>query len=474
MIIVAAALSLGLCACKTEPVPKVSFGQVDAMQDGSLLIDNSDPDKGHSDDADENETTSGSVLKTAKSLEVDALPEGVARMAGLCDAINMTCVEMQSAYTQENNDFMWHSVHLYFGNCKDKAMKLKRVSDYIDADPAIVNDVMYAMFGKIRSLPDISESSMDNSEGAAHITISNNLKYRFSLGDRGTSKCDVRRATQYSDGSLEMEVALVDTETAEETVCFIYSMRANTRNTTTSALFEYEITGARAADRSTSDKINGLPFLVPVMMSYGYDSFPADDPRHNEVDEILHYNSFKEHVPGMDDLNERISREILEFANADPGEGRWHEICSYPLSDSNYVQVAISYALCPDETDDPNINTYNYSVKKSRAMDMNDAMSLCDMTSDKLATRVADLWESAEGQRPVGINYSGFIVRKDGSVDVFWRLDVADKDGVSKKKAVAYNSGTDSIRKVFEEDGVIPESETDTMKPKLTHGRKDQ
>ena len=474
MIIALTVMSSCLCACKETPAQKSSFGQVDAMQDGALLIDNSIPREEREASEEVIEATSASTLKTAKSLDVEDLPEGVARMAGLCDAINMTCVELQSAYTQDNNDFMWHCVHLYVGNSTDKALKLTRVGGYVDVAPNTVNEIMYSMFGKIRSLPDISESAMKLDDGIAHIMITNNLKYRFSRGDRGMSECEVRRATQYSDGSLEMEVALVDSETREQTVCFIYSMRANTRDTTTSALFDYEITGARAADRATADRIEGLPFLVPVMMVYGYDSFPADDVRSNEVEEVLHYDSFKEHVPGMDELNARITSEILDRANSEVPEGSWHEICSYPVSDSDHVQVAITYALRPDDTDDPDIFCYNYSVKKSRAMDESDAMSLCDTTSAKLATRVSDLWEKSEGARPVGISYSGFMIRKDGSVDVFYKLDIKDADGAAHRKAVAYNSVTDSLRGVFGQDGVIPESETDAMKPKLTHGRKDQ
>ncbi|MBO4890803.1 MAG: hypothetical protein J5574_07410 [Lachnospiraceae bacterium] len=474
MIIALTVMSSCLCACGKEPAPKSSFGQVDAMQDGTLLIDNSVPREERETAEDVIEATSASTLKTAKSLDVEDLPEGVARMAGLCDAINMACVEKQSAYSFENSDFMWHCVHLYVGNCTDKALKLTRVSNYVDVNPGILNQIMYAMFGKLRAIPDIPDDAMKFEDGVAHIMITNYLKYRFLLGDRGMSECEVRRATQYSDGSLEMEVALVDSETREETVCFIYSMRANTRDTTTSALFDYEITGARAADRATADRIEGRPFLVPVVMVYGFDAYPAGDVRSNEVEEVLYYDSFKEHVPGMDELNARISGEMLDKANSEVPEGSWHEICSYPMSDSEYVQVAITYALRPDDTDDPEIHCYNYSVKKSRAMDESDAMSLCDTTSAKLATRVSDLWEKSEGARPAGISYSGFMIRKDGSVDVFYNLDVTDAEGAAHRKAVAYNSEADSIRKAFEGEGVIPESETDTMKPKLTHGRKDQ
>ena len=92
------------------------------------------------------------------------------------------------------------------------------------------------------------------------------------------------------------------------------SFLRNTRNTTTSAIFDYEITGVRPADRKTSDRISGIPFLVPVIQVYGYDSYERDDPKYNEVEEVLYFDSFSDEDEQMDVLNERIEHEILEYA----------------------------------------------------------------------------------------------------------------------------------------------------------------
>jgi hypothetical protein len=322
------------------------------------------------------------------------------------------------------------------------------------------------MFGKLNSIPKISGNTFENIGGDAHVKISYELKYQFSIGDRGLSEPQVRSATQYSDGSLEMEVALVNSDTGEETVSFIYTMRANTRDTTTGALFDYEITGARPADRGTSDKIEGMPFLVPVMQVYGYDSYEKDDPKYAEVDEVLYYNSFKEHVPGVDELNARISHEILEYANASEDETSWHEICSYPLTTDDYVQVATTFVTRPGDGSDPDIRCYNYDKKKTRALDINDVLEMIGSSNDELIKHIEQL-----AGETASADVRGFIVRRDGSVDIFCMITGTGEG--SEKKLAAYNSGTDELRFVFDDGYVIPEDETDDMKPELTHGRKD-
>lgn len=457
-----------LCGCKQQHVEKSSFGQVDVFSDGEVLVDDvdseSDPDEEEA--AEEQFASSERPIKTSSKLDVDLLPPEVEEMVGLCDAINMTCVELQSAYNFTNTDFVWHCVHMYVSNCKDERMGFEKVGDSCEADPKIVNAVIYAMFGKLSSIPKVSGVTFEDIGRDAHVKISNDLKYQFSVGDRGISEPQVRNATQYSDGSLEMEVALVNGETGEETVSFIYTMRANTRDTTTGALFAYEITGVRPADRATSDRIEGMPFLVPVMQVYGYDSYDKNAPKYAEVEEVLYYNSFKEHVPGVDELNARISHEILEYANGSEDEESWHEICSYPLTTDEYVQVATTFVTRPGDGSDPDIRCYNYDKKKTRALDMNDALALIDTTNEKLLARIGELAGSGSSA-----DVRGFIIRRDGSVDVFCMITKADEE--PGKKLAAYNSGTDELRFVFDGGFVIPEDETDNMKPELTHGRKD-
>ncbi len=465
-----------LCGCKSEPVSKTRFGQVDAMEDGPVLANINGEPLGEGEGASKESMTVSTPLKTAKSLEVDNLPENVEKMIGLCDAINMVCVEKQKTYTADDDDFMWQCVRVFVGSCTDKKMGLERVGSYIEAEQGTIRDIMFAMFGKLREVPQIPESAMSETGSGTHISMGTNLKYRFSGGDRGMSAPEVRRVTQYSDGSLEMEVALVDKETSEETVCFIYSMRANTKDTTTSARFAYEITGARSADKATSDKINGMPYLVPVIQVYGYDSYEKDDPKYKEVIEVLQFASFSNHVPGMEELDKRVSEEIIPIAYSEDEGIDYKRICSYPVTSGDVVQVATSVAVFAGDTADYDIHSYNYDVKKSRILDENDALAINNTTRDRQNKRIAELWEkgmASEGTISQKAQYRGFLIRKDGSGDLFYRLDVTGPEGEAKKVMIAYNTQADAIRIIKPEDNILPSSETDDTRPRLTHGAKD-
>ena len=464
-----------LCACEEEPAAKSGFGEIDALSDGAVLVDTdaADSDTPDDDTQESGITTSDSMTKTSVQLNVDNLVPQVRRMVALCDAINMTCVEQQKAYDTKDNNFVWHCVHLYVANCTDKAMGFTRGDGYVDADPDIVLDIMYAMFGKITDVPNIPFDMKDDEEGPEHVRISNNLKYRFSLGDRGTSTSEVRAATQYSDGSLEMEVALIDSESRDEVVSFIYTMRANTRNTTTSAIFDYEITGVRPADRKTSDRISGIPFLVPVIQIYGYDSYDRDDPKYNEVEEVLYFNSFSDEDEQMDVLNERIEHEIREYANSPVDDVSWHEICSYPLTTDEYVQAAVTYITYPTYAEDPDLRSYNYSKKERRAMDENDALGLCGMTEAELYDRIKEIWKPlSPAESLTNVTYKGFMVRTDGSVDIYLTINVNNTEAEPYSRLIIYNSTTGEYKYAFDGEGLLPIDGEDAMKPKLTHGRR--
>ncbi len=478
LTIIAILAAYALCGCGEQDIAnKSSFGQVDAMQDGKVLIKsgNDAEDDDENADKEDNAATGSATIKTAKTLDVEELPGDVADMAGLCDAINMACVEQQKIYDHNDAGLVWHCVHLYVCNCNDKRMGFETISDYREASPRVVDDVIYAMFGKLREIPKIPEAVLGDSEGeASHVMISNDLKYRFRMGDRGVSEPVVRRATQYSDGSLEMEVALVDSDTDEETVSFLYTMRANTRDTTTSARFKYEITGVRPADKITSDKISGVLFLSPVVHVYGYDSYPKDDAGYNEIEEILFFNSFKEHVPGMEELNQRISNDIMVLANTEPAEGQWHEIISYPLTTDEYVQVAVTFATYPDDDNDPDIRCYSYDKKKNRAMDINDALGFCGISREELDGLVRQQWEKNHSEDTIGaVTYKGYIVRADNSVDFFYVIKTTDNNGTDHLRLTGYNNGSGKLTEFKYGQDLIPDSETDTLKPPLTHGRKD-
>ena len=107
-------------------------------------------------------------------------------------------------------------------------------------------------------------------------------------------------------------------------------------------------------------------------------------------------------------------------------------------------------------------------------MDMNDALSTCKMTGAELMSLVNSLAQKKLQEEVTGdARYDGFIVRADGSVDIFYTVVTGEgTDGIGR--LVAYNSETKDIRIVFEEGDVIPAEECDNLKPILTHGRKEQ
>ncbi len=476
IFIMIVAVSAALCSCgEEEIVPKSSFGQIDAMQDGEILLDQEAPDD--TDDATEGGAgsviSSGKPMKTAKQLDVDELPDELKAMAAMCDAINLTSVELRKTYGEADDNFVWHSVHMFVVNNMGIKYGFKKVADNADAEPRTISNLIFAMFGKLREIPPLTDVSPNGNDGRAHILISNGMKYRFTMEDRGKSTPAIRRVTEYSDGSVEMEVALVDSNTGEETVSFIYTMRVNTRDTTTSAMFGYEITGARAADGITSDKLAGTPYLAVARRIYGRKGADKNDPASAVIEEVLKFVSFDENVPGLAYLNNAIDEDIIAYADDPPVGELYHEIMSYPLTTDDYVQVAVTLQSYPAYAKDPDIRCYGFDKKKKRPLEDTDLKALCGLTKDQVEDRIRNLIEPGEdGGQIQDIKYKGFLIRRNGSVDVFCTIDVTGGEGEPYSRLMAYNSVSALTRYVFEDD-VIPADEADKIEPVLLHGRKD-
>ena len=108
-------------------------------------------------------------------------------------------------------------------------------------------------------------------------------------------------------------------------------------------------------------------------------------------------------------------------------------------------------------------------------MDKSDAMALCQMTEKELTDKVSGLWKpESDAESLTGVEYRGFLVRADQSVDVYFMINVNNTQADPYSRLVIYNSADGGIRYAFEGDGIIPEDEEDVIKPKLTHGRKDK
>lgn len=466
IIAITVAVSILMTACQSDVSSRRSFGQLDPTVDGVVL----------SGDDDEADITYDDPVRTSRELDPAELPRDLQLMVPLCDAINMACVQKQKVYSGIDSTLIWHCVHLFVVNCKEKDFGIDKVGEFYEADPKTVDDAIYAMFGKIRAIPEMPARAFESvgEDSHPHIQISNDLKYRFTEIDRGPTAPEVRSVTEYSDGSAEMTVALIDSETGEETVSFLYTMRANTRDTTTSARYAYEITGARPADLITDDKMSGTPFLDPVIQTYGYDLYPQEDKRYNEVSEIMMFRSFKLRVSGMDGLNERITNEVLAYSQTETDEQSWHEVISYPVTTDDYVQVATTCMTYPTYGQDPHIYCYSYDKKNRKAMEREDAFSLAGITGDEAEEAVRKLYDPGKTGSINDVAYEGFIVNRDGSVNMYYMVGISDTKADAHNDLVVYNSTAKNVSRALGDDGLLTGIEEDSIKPPLTHGKKDR
>ncbi|MCR5473905.1 MAG: hypothetical protein K6F28_01740 [Lachnospiraceae bacterium] len=470
-----------ICSCgKEEPVKKTPFGQVDAMKDGDILTGITDPRKDMAKKTDKKKDGAGDKDVSAtesgdepKEIDVRRLSDDLKSVAGLCDAINIASVEMGKGYTEDDAAFIWHCIHAFACRYGEDSFGFERVGDTLDADPDTITKIGYSMFGKLKELPTVSEIAAYGEEDGDHVSVSTDLKYRFKDEDPGSFLPEIRTVNKYPDSTLEMEVALEDASTGEESVSFIYTLRANTRDTTTGALFDYEITGARAADRLTEDKLNGVPFLACFRRQYGWKDLEEEDEGYGNIVEILKFSSFDENEPGIKALNEAIEEDIVGLADAPRQDGQWVEIMSYPLTTSENVQVAVTFKVCPADGTDPDIRCYAFNKSKKRPLEESDLKELAGKDTDLIAEEVKDLYMKDDpGGDPGLITYKGFIVKDDGSQDVFFTVE-GDPDEGRAGRLVAYDTALSDIRYVSA-TYVIDEEETDDFKPRLYHGRKDK
>ena len=482
MVMVCACLTLS--GCNNEDVgPTVSFGTEDILSEGKVLgvlgegkndSEKTEDSQKESSSAGEKETSTNksSGLKTATSLNVNNLPDDIEDMVELCDALSITSVEMGTSYGN-SPEYVWTAVHNAIMNADYKKDGYEIKGDVILADPKIADGMIRAMFGKVKNIPDIPmEMSKEPDEGVpAEVSIGNDFMYHFSLGDRGDSWPEVRRATLYSDGSGEMEVALLGGPTAEEIVSFIYSLRVNTKDTSASAQYDYEITGQRPANRETSNKMNGVPFITMVMQNYP--TGVKSELLGQSVEEIPYFNSYnRQRAKDIDALNARISYEIMEYAMENEQDGQWHEICTYPVSNMKYVQAAVTYSRWPNYGTDGNIRTYNFDVSGMKALDINDAYALCNMTADQLTKDIRRAYVPGNDKGKIDrIEIGGFLIKEDGSVDFYAVLYIDGTVDEPFDRIVAINSQTKKMRYIFESDEGVVSEEEDAFNPPLTHGK---
>ena len=482
-VVLLAGICLVFAGCSdTKPGVTTSFGTEDILTEGEVLgflgedvgVENSEAFSDTSvggADAGTAKASSGS-LKTATSLDVNDLPENMKGMVSLCDTLNITSVERGENYGN-SPEYLWNAVHIAVLN-DDLSDEGYTVADnVVEADNETVKELVRAMFGKVKTTPDIPAEYMksESPDIPAAISVDEETGYSFSLGDRGMSEPEVRRVTVYSDGSAEMEVALLDSEFSEEIVSFIYSVRINTKDTSVSAKYGYEITGQRPANRTTANKMNGVPYITMVMQNYG--NKKSDVAAEKTIEEVPYFNSLKPKQKGIETLNARISYEIMEFAMMEEDdETQWHEICSYPVSNEKYVQVVVTYARWPAEGTEGEIRSYNFDASSMAAMDYNAAYALCNSDEKTIRKEISSAFSPKKsGEKLDRFNISGFLIKPDGSVDFYVVVYLVNGNGESYNRIAAFDSATKELRFVYDSgESVVSRELEDDFKPALTHG----
>lgn len=496
-----------LGGCSQEKGSVTSFGTKDILVEGEVLGtlkggDDTATGKNRKDDGQTGESTQSSAasslnngVKRAEQLNVDSLPANVKVMAGLCDVLNRTSAETGTKYT-DNPQYVWRTLRHAAMNLPASTEGVSFLEEIVEVEPEKVNNLFHVLFGKMKTLPDIPSDylTIERYGAPASVSFSNDMKYRFAIGEYKAYRSEIKRATSYSDGSMEIEIALLDDKTLDEKVCFIYTMRANTKDTSASAEYNYEITGQRPADTLTTSKMQGIPFVEIVMQNYGKRSADVSDKEAedkenedkeaeaeetasdlNRIEEVPYYGCFAEKNKGVEALNARISTEIMEFAMDKEDEQEWHEICSYPVSDDNYVQVIVTYSRWPNYATDGNLKSYNYDVKNKKALELIDALTVAGLKEDEVIGKIGDAFVGAsDAELFENAQIEGFLLRTDGSVDFYATIFVDNKDAGSYNRLVCFNSGSGEMRYIFDsEEVVVPKELEDEHVPELTHGIRD-
>lgn len=436
------------------------------------------------------------ATKSSTTLDIKTLPNDVTNMLVLCDAISMVQVDSASNYSDVDPLFMWKCIQVAISNTDWDDKEAREYDSKIEINSDVVEDYGFSLFGKIKSLPAIPEELISYSgDRIINIDISNDFKYRFQSGDRGTSQSKIVSATSYSDASMELKVMLYDTTDSSEIAMFIYTMRSNTRNTSSAARFAYEITGVRAADTETFNLMKGKPHITMISQVYGNKRYAEKYAQYNSVSEIPFFAMYGKYTDGINDLNDRIRNELLSFKYNNGNEGasevsaevvaelsseddnsdkkvdnildedEYVRILSYPVSDSNYLQIVVPYEILPDD-DIYGVRSYNYDLNTKKEMVLDDALDISRLAKEDIEENICAYVEDSEEERPDSVIVEAFLIMSDGSV-VFYSTVTMD----DKKFIASYDAINGAVTIYDEDEDIVPSDLVDRMKPELTHGR---
>lgn len=407
-------------------------------------------------------------------LDEDNIPDEISAMLPLCDALNIVQCESGELYNPDDDAFVWRTIHIQLVNSDWKKEGFTIYDDCISVNNSKVKECAFGLFGDLNELPIIPNEMLNNYECFfAGTAQEGDINYNFSLGDRGLSKSRIKSAVVHGDTTVTLEVELFDVIDESEIVDFFYTLRINTKDLSTAARYQYEIVGATEATENTKNWMNGIPSVTFVEQFYGVESdYEEGDVRSNEIVEIPFYNSVRER-DSVDELNARISNELMSLENQIDSLNEWREIKSYPVSTENYIQVITTYNIYPTYGTHGDVVSYNYDVKNDKAMELSDALALCGVEGDELADAAMDVFSEFDEYSKLRECWcQGFLIREDGTVDFYFKIFYDSTTGSEPFDVIGSYNYQSKASVIYDiDDDLVSEKMVDEMFPPLTHGK---
>lgn len=419
----------------------------------------------------------GSSMPITDEISGDNLTPEISNMIPLCDAV--LCAQVESARTYSSTDahLIWKSLRIALGEAKWKTGVMEEANGLLYVKHEKVNEYAYAMFGQLSTLPNIPDDMIENSECMyQNSPIDGEISECFALGDRGLTTIRVDDVAIHNDASISLTLSLVDLENEEEIASFVYDLRPNSKNTSKSAEFHYEITDSHPADDFTRMRMAKVPYIVPIVQLYGngaeaYLNDGRSSKHEKSCAEVLNYTCFGEPSPAIVRLNERINYEL--DPNSENDKGVWNRIVTYPITGQDYVQM-ISTVSCESEGSIANyLYSYNYSKGTKSEIKREDALAMVNLSEDELIQKVIGTYGADNDDEALeGVEYCGFLIKDDESIEFYVKLNYANAAGGAVMDRIASFS-TDSNRLIVFDtyDDIVKDSVQDKMSPELTHGR---
>ncbi|MFT3983660.1 MAG: hypothetical protein QM697_07115 [Lachnospiraceae bacterium] len=423
---------------------------------------------------EESETETAAEQGNAKELDAANLPEDLQNMVHLMDSLNISFPGYEKHFEKATAEDVWGSILIAAVNSDWELYGFEVSEDGMGlCVPAKTAEAMgLAMFGNLTELPEIPESytGIVGDADIAPVRIDENGDYIMMLGDRGLSESKVERCMDNGDGTFLMEVSLNGVgDDFNEIFSFLYTLRENTHKEK-NTLYAYEIIGSEPADQLTSDKIAGIPYLIPYCY-YGYQLYEEDSSKYGEVIEVAYFNSLNNDDTTYTSLNDRIQEEIWDVTEkTDESDTEWADVRSYFLTGDDYLQVVSTVNVYPNYATKGDVYSYNYDKKNRRAMTNEDGLKVAGLTENELMEQVAAAYTvKGEGETYDHAQLGGFRVKQDATVDFYLKLFIHNELAEDYDEIAVYQMSDGSLT-LYDGEELIDSSQTDVLNPPMTHG----